>query len=454
MSSQWSAWGAEANLPMIPSAAWRVAADWVKRDGLHEKYWGARRFLGRLRRLAGPARREVASVVVKSHVDFMLGRVQPVPGQTRQRMGAAVGWLLRAQDATPDDGVAFGYFPCEQTSGWLPSYPETTGYIIPSLLEYAALVGDVSIRERARRMALWETTIQMPSGAVQAGPVCPPAQQRPAVFNTGMVLQGYVALLLEHEDARLAEGARRAAEFLIGDISADGHFQTHGPFVTDHRVKTYCCLCAWPLYRFGQLSGDTRYMAAATRAVEAALREQTPTGWFANNCLERPEAPLTHTIGYAMQGMLEVGLLAGREDFVAAVERAAEPLLTRIAPSGFLHGRFFADWTPACSSSCLPGSAQIAGVLYRLFEHTRDPRYHEGADRIVDFLKALQNVDASNPAVGGALAGSFPMMGEYMTGGYPNWATKYFLDALMLQERVASLATAASAATPNHPWGR
>jgi hypothetical protein len=381
-----------------------------------------------------------ASVVIKSQIDFMLGRLRPGPGQTRQRMRAAVEWLLRAQEATPDDGVALGYFPWRRragTSGWLPSYPETTGYIIPSLLEYAERVGDPSVREDARRMAIWEATIQMPSGAVQAGPVCPAEQRRPSVFNTGMVLQGYVALLLEQKDERIFEGARRAADFLVGDMDGDGYFRTHGPFVTDDRVKTYTCLCAWPLYRFGQLVGEKRYVDAAVRAVEAALRQQEPNGWFANNCLSRPQAPLTHTIGYTMQGILEVGLLAGRQDFVAAVERAARPLLARIAAGGFLRARYDADWRPARFSSCLTGDAQIAGVFYRLFEYPGDPHYREGADRLVDFLKALQVLDASNPGVNGGLAGSFPILGEYMTGGYPNWATKYFLDALMLQERVS-----------------
>jgi len=28
------------------------------------------------------------------------------------------------------------------------------------------------------------------------------------------------------------------------------------------------------------------------------------------------------------------------------------------------------------------------------------------------------------------------VFGEYMRAGYPNWATKYLLDALMLQERL------------------
>ena len=94
-----------------------------------------------------------------------------------------------------DDGVSLGYFPCDpnQTTGWRPSYPETTGYIIPTLLEFSSRFGDSEVRRRALQMAAYETKIQLPSGAVQAGMVCSPESQEPAVFNTGMVLQGYIA---------------------------------------------------------------------------------------------------------------------------------------------------------------------------------------------------------------------------------------------------------------------
>lgn len=35
-----------------------------------------------------------------------------------------------------------------------------------------------------------------------------------------------------------------------------------------------------------------------------------------------------------------------------------------------------------------------------------------------------------------ALTSSFPLFDGYMRAGYPNWATKYFIDALLLQHRL------------------
>ena len=59
-------------------------------------------------------------------------------------------------------------------------------------------------------------------------------------------------------------------------------------------------------------------------------------------------------------------------------------------------------------------------------------------DRLLNFIKPLQILQNEDPGIVGALPGSFPIFGSYMRGGYPNWATKYLLDALLLQLDAAS----------------
>jgi hypothetical protein len=45
--------------------------------------------------------------------------------------------------------------------------------------------------------------------------------------------------------------------------------------------------------------------AAGLRQVDWALTKQKANGWFADCCLDDPIHPLTHTIGYALRGILE-----------------------------------------------------------------------------------------------------------------------------------------------------
>jgi hypothetical protein len=414
----------------------RIRVRSLKRQ-MRERFSTVGSYQALVSQLLRPSNRTFARHVARDFLRFLSNSVQPIQGETRERARAAVSWLLRAQDSTPDDGVSYGYFPCDETqkNGWRPSYPETTGYIILSLLDFSERFNDEEVQQRALRMARWETKIQMASGAAQGGPVCAPDQQKPAVFNTGMVLHGYTAAYRVSGAPEFLQAGRRAADFLLSDIRDDGHFKTHGPFVVSHRYKTYNCLCAWPLYRFGEDIRDARYQAAAIKVVEGALEKQQANGWFANNCFTNSEAPLTHNIGYTLQGILEIGVLAGRDDFVASVQKGVEPLLQQISSEGFLRGSFFANWCPSLHSSCLTGNGQLAVVCYRLYEQTGNSKYRASADRLVNYLKALQMLDSDNSAINGAIPGSFPILGRYMTAGYPNWATKYFLDALMLQDR-------------------
>jgi hypothetical protein len=401
-----------------------------------ETYWAALTILEPLARLLRRSNRAFAYHVAKDQARFLLGAVRPIEGETRERARAAAAWLARAQDATPDRGVSYGYFPCDPGggNGWRPSYPETTGYIIPSLLTFAERFDDDDARRRALEMAAWEIDLQMNSGAIQGGPLCSPDVQVETAFNTGTVLHGFTAAYRVTGDVRFLAAGRRAGDFLVGDQDADGYFRSHGPFVSRGRIKTYTCLCGWALYRLGQDTGEDQYKHAALAAVEAAVRQQRPNGWFANNCIANPEAPLLHAICYTLQGILEVGMLSARKDLVEAARRGTDPLVDRISRKGFSYGSFAPDWKPAASWACLVGSAQLAIVCYRLHESTRESRYRAAADRLVNYLKALQVMDSANPAINGAIAGSFPIMGRYMTAGYPNWATKYFLDCLMLQD--------------------
>jgi hypothetical protein len=404
------------------------------RRPVREQYWQLAGHLQRLRRSLRPEKRSFRQALMRDYLRYLAPKPLRVD-DGRERMDAAVEWLLRAQRATGDGGVSLGYFPCEDgvVDGWRPSYPETTGYIIASLVDYAEAFGRRDLLDRAWEMARWEIDVQMPSGAVQGGMVCPPERQVAAVFNTGMVLQGFTALIGVRRDERLMTAAERAAAFLAADQGPDGHFRSHGAFVTDAKIKTYNCLCAWALYRYAEQIDSADYRAVAVRAVEASVREQRPNGWFANNCLTWSEAPLTHTIGYSLQGVLEVGVLAHRDDFIAAARRGLDPVLARVSRSGYLAGRFYEDWRPANFSMCVTGTAQLAIVAYRLFQLSGENRYREIADRMVAFVKTTQCLDTADDGMRGAVPGSFPLSGSYMTYGYPNWATKYFLDSLLLQ---------------------
>jgi len=414
----------------------RIVRHGLPRTG-GESSWGLRE-LARNVAARNAQRRRFARYVTHDLTRYLTDGPVPITGETFARAQLAAGWLGRAQDGMPDDGVSYGYFPFRSAKGWRESYPETTGYIVPTLFDYADASGDANYYDRAIRAARFVTGCQMASGAIYGGRVrATLAGAIPVAFNTGMALLGFSAAYRRSGDPFFRERVRKAAEFLVDDVDPDGHFRSHGPFVHSSTIKTYSVLCAWPLYLAGEDCDEPVFCRAAVRVCDAILRQQRENGWFDNNCLSaRDDTPLLHTIGYTLQGLLEVGILSGERRHVVAAQRAMDHLLPFCA-RGFLHSRWFSNWEPAALSSCLTGAAQTAVVGYRLAAHTAEPRYRHAADAVLNYLKAVQPTgvdDGAPPEIVGAIGGSFPLVGAYMRNGFPSWATKFFLDGLLCQE--------------------
>ncbi len=352
---------------------------------------------------------------------------------------AAVDWLVRAQDATPDDGIARGYSvlysPYFRGRGWQPSYPETTGYLIPTLFEAAAELGRPELADRARRAADWEIAIQLPSGAVQGGVIG--EGRTPAIFNTGQVMFGWLAALEITGEARYAAALRRAGQYLVAALDQRGQFREGESDFARKDATLYNARVTWALAEAGQALAEPEFSEAAGRHLRMVAARQTANGWFPDCCLTDPQRPLLHTIAYTIRGLLEGGRVLGDRQVLDAGIRAATALLPLVRPDGWLPGRFGADWSPAVTWSCLTGDAQMANNWMRLHLITGDPHWLEPVPRVLDFVKRTQNRTSSDPGLRGGIKGSAPMSGDYGRHEILNWATKYFADALMRHTQVA-----------------
>ncbi len=307
-------------------------------------------------------------------VPDLLGRRHPVHDPILH-LEAAMQWLCRAQDSTPDDGVSrsyvLRYMPGHRRSGWLASYPETTGYIIPTFLAYASMTGRAEYRDRAIRMAKWEADVQMQSGAVQGGVIG--FAPTPAIFNTGQVLFGWAAAYAETGDERFLGAAQRGADFLVAAMDGDGAWRRHGSQYARAGVNVYDARTAWGLLEAYGITGDAAHKDAVMRNLEFVLTKQRSNGWFEECCLDDNQKPLLHTIAYTMEGLFEAGALLREPRFQEAAKRAADALLAKQRPDGSLSGQFDSSWNEAATWSCLTGDAQTAIVWFRLHEQTGTP---------------------------------------------------------------------------------
>jgi hypothetical protein len=110
-------------------------------------------------------------------------------------------------------------------------------------------------------------------------------------------------------------------------------------------------------------------------------------------------------------------------------------LLTKIHSNGFVCGTFDRNWKGNKKFSCLTGSAQLAIIFFKLFKTTKSDKYLIKGREINQYLKSKQNTKTNNLNIRGATGGSSPIWGKYLHFAYPNWATKFFIDSLLLEKK-------------------
>ena len=341
---------------------------------------------------------------------------------------AAIDWLCRAQDVRNDaadaGGVSAGW---SFEDGWLPSYPETSGYIVETFIAAAKVLARPELIDRANRIVDWELSIQHADGAFP-GHFGEPGSQ-PVVFNTGQIMHGMLAGYLQLGRPECLEAAVRAGHWLARHQDSDGCWRK---FEHNSVPHTYNTRATWALLATALVAGDPELRVAAIRNLDWALAQQQASGWFANNAFTPDREPFTHTIAYAIRGFLECGTLSKSERYLDAALKAARAVAKVQRADGWLAGTYADNWVSAASYCCLTGVAQMSLNWTRLAQEAGAEELRDNARRAIAFLKGNQQLDNPDPIVRGAIAGSRPIWGRYSMFEFPNWAAKFFADALMM----------------------
>ncbi len=340
---------------------------------------------------------------------------------------SVVGWILDAQ--RPDGGVAAYY---SLLTGYSESYPEVTGYIIPTLYDFDRLTGDPAARHAAYLATDWLLSLQMPSGAFPGGLRGRDSDNQPSVFNAGQILQGLIRAHAETKNAEILKCAVAAGDWLAAIQQADGSWT--GLAVYQGTAHTYYSMVSWALAQLAAESKDPGHSAAADRNIDWVLAHVQPSGWIDGINLRGHPAYL-HFIAYVIQGLLECGILRPREDAIQAAGKSAWVLLRKFETHKRLLGTYQPDFKGGHRFSCLTGNAQMSCVWLRLFEVTGDLRYLNAALKMNEMLKQLLPSKGRRGVLGG-VAGSHPIWGKYQPIRFISWGCKFLADALMLEERL------------------
>ncbi|HVS12049.1 MAG TPA: hypothetical protein VMS76_19470 [Planctomycetota bacterium] len=353
---------------------------------------------------------------------------------------ATARWLLRSIER--GRGGSCAHFSL--AGGWSRPYPETTGYLIPTLFALEDEVPSLGPRAPALVLGGWLASIQNADGSWNGG-LHPARRPRPSVFNTGQILKGMAALFDATGEERWLEAARRGARWLAAGVGAEGLWS--GRDYRASETPSYYTHAAWPMLEVWKRTGEEPLRDAAERFLARVLARRRENGSFERWGFGDSPRAFTHTIAYTLRGLLESARILGDwERYGAPAADALERLLKKAElAGGWLPGELDGEWHATSSAVCLTGSAQTAINLLLWERQEPDLRIVNAAAKLVDRVCETQHVEHPIAGVRGAVAGSWPLWGGYMTLRYPNWAAKYHADALtMLERRLAAEAERAA----------
>jgi hypothetical protein len=338
---------------------------------------------------------------------------------------SVVRWMVDAQ--RPDGGIPAYY---SLLTGYSESYPETTGYIVPTLYDFGHAVNDACAIAAAEQATAWLLSLQMPSGAFPGG--LHGGEAQPSVFNTGQILQGLVRAYVETNRADVRQAAMAAGNWLTEVQQENGSWS--GPGAYQQASHTYYSMVAWALAELSERVPNSNSVAAAEKNLDWVLSHFRPSGWVDGINLQGHPNYL-HFIAYILQGVLESAILLRRRDAIETVAKSAWALLRKFETNKFLAGAYHTDFTADHRFICVTGNAQMSCVWLRLFEVTGDLRYLNAALKMNEMLKQLVPLRGGRGIAGG-VSGSYPIWGRYQPFRYISWGCKFFADALLLEQRL------------------
>jgi len=328
-------------------------------------------------------------------------------------------WLLRSQRmATDGNGYSRRY---SLMRGWDRCYIETTGYIIPTLLDVSKLLNDQKYKSSAFLAAEWLLSVQTAEGAFTDIDA-----YRPQVFDTGQVLLGLNRMFRETGDERYLSSLRKAGRWLTDIQEDDGSWVC---FAYNNRPHAYYSRVAAALIEAGQLSGIEEFVAAGTRNLEWVVAQQQSNGYFRYSEFKPGEDALLHTIVYVLEGFSmafnSTGDRLWSQKFITGTKILAE----LANEDGLLYSQYDTAWRATNMEYCVTGLAQFAGVCFDVANITGDADYHKRGGRIVNQLCNWQQNKGRD--IQGSLQSSVPLWGYYGGMEFYNWNEKFFLDAAM-----------------------
>ncbi len=336
-------------------------------------------------------------------------------------------WLMKSIDR--GRGGSCAYF--SPLRGWSKPYPETSGYIVPTLIRISDALHEKKYSNAALSIGKWLLDIQSKNGSWFGG-LYPSNSPKGSVFNTGQIIKGMMALFHLTGDQVYLSAADKAANWLAAGVDSNGLWPAN-----DYRASetpSYYSHVAWPMLEVWKSTQNISQRTAAERFLNTALTRKLSNGAIARWGFDDQGYAFTHTIAYTIRGFQESSrLLNNYSKYGKPMEEILEFFVKKSElNNGTVPGEFNEALLGNDKYVCLTGNAQLAISILLMEHQSSDMRLVNAAAKMIDFIGSIQSTGSFIKSINGGVAGSYPLWGRYMFMRYPNWSAKYYCDSLIL----------------------
>ena len=271
------------------------------------------------------------------------------------------------------------------------SYPEVTGYYIPTLIRWG-------YKELAISYSKWLCSIQKDDGSWYDT-----LDKAPYIFDSAQILKGLIAVRdIYPERKQLDDAIKKGCDWILSCMTDEGQLKTPSEAewgnVASELIHTYCLS---PLRDAAQLYNEPKYQQAANKILSYYIQHYYEK--IVNFSM------LSHFYAYVVEAMLDMGE-------IGLAKEAMKNMETYQKESGAVPAYKDVDWV------CSTGLFQLALIWFRLGNPER-------GNKAFEYACKLQNNS-------GGWYGSYiseenaDEVNTYFPDAEISWANKYFLDAL------------------------
>ncbi len=305
---------------------------------------------------------------------------------------------------------------------WAAPYPETTGYLIPTLLQGDRYLPDLGLSSLAEKQLHFFENLRTPEGGYHSNI----KSGKPIVFDVAQILLGCLTLVpYVDKPEELLQEIELTRDWLRDLLNDEGQFISHH-YIEDYQ-PTYYSRIAWPL-AFAENVIDSKVSRRTKAMVDKILALQNDNHSFSDWGFRKGEAAYTHTIAYTLRGLWEYAEIVNSRSIKKQVTSTLKTLTTLIKNKNKVAATYDEKWAGNYNYICSAGNAQLALLYLIVYERTGREEY---LDPLVILLLPLLKGQRRLSINRGAIPSSLPIWGDYQKMKFTNWTQKFFADALI-----------------------